>query len=90
MAKAKTSPKSKARKAAPKRKKSAARKAAPRKKAALKKKAAPRKKAATKMKAPAPPPPSRYCLGKCSCGLPCTYNQGHGGACSCAIHAPNP
>jgi hypothetical protein len=83
MAKAKS-----AKKKAPKGKKTAARKAAPKKKAALKKKAAPRKKAPAK-KQVASPTPTRYCQGKCSCGLPCTYNQGHGGACYCAIHAPS-
>jgi membrane protein involved in colicin uptake len=64
-----------AKKKAPKRKKTAARKAAPKKKTALKKKA-PAKKA------------SRACLGRCSCGLPCTFNSPHSGACSCAVHAP--
>lgn len=76
MAKAKTAPKSKARKSAPKRKKSAARKAALRKKAPAKKKAA-------------APKPSRYCLGKCAtCGSPCTYNGGHVLPHYCIDHAP--
>ena len=83
MAKAKA-----AKKKAPKAKKTAARKAAPKKKAALKRTAAPKKKVAEKRTVGAEIP-SRYCLGKCSCGSPCTYNAGHTGSHYCAIHAPN-
>lgn len=77
----------KAKKVAPKGKKASARKAATKKpvsatKAALKKRMPLKKKAAANK-------PSRFCLGKCSCGSPCTYDSGHTGSHYCSFHAPN-
>ena len=62
--------------------KKTARKPAPMKQAAPKKKVAAKKKAVAKK-------PSRFCLGKCSCGSPCTYDSGHSGSHYCSFHAPN-